>query len=371
MSGNTPSRPWSIGTGRWSGGSVARSSATSTTPRTPSRPRSWSWCGGPARSGCATRWGPGSIGSPAGPRSAPGSRRVDGGRRSGGRSRWRGERRMSSVGDDLGGLIHEEIDRLPDRYRMPVVLCDVEGRSYEEAARHLRCPVGTVKSRLAHGRERLRERLTRQGLAGARRLAGRGRHPEGSPAPVALIPATVRAALAFATRGAVEGGVFSASVVSLARGVSMSLFFQKIRGVVMIALVAVVVAFGGGLFLRAATGPRGIRRRPRPRRAAAEQKPADSSKALVGIVRDETGQPVAGATVVAGQFNGKPNHRIGHDWTGWPLLADSGRSIGDPGICPGLQGRARPGQWLAHQGRQTKRATSCSCSPGPLRSRAS
>jgi RNA polymerase sigma factor (sigma-70 family) len=64
--------------------------------------------------------------------------------------------REDAVGEEVAGLVHAEIDRLPERYRMPVVLCDVEGRSYEEAARHLRCPVGTVKSRLARGRERLR-----------------------------------------------------------------------------------------------------------------------------------------------------------------------------------------------------------------------
>jgi RNA polymerase sigma factor (sigma-70 family) len=66
--------------------------------------------------------------------------------------------------DDAGGMIHEEIDRLPERYRAAIVLCDLEGRSYEESARHLGCPVGTVKSRLARGRERLKLRLTRRGL---------------------------------------------------------------------------------------------------------------------------------------------------------------------------------------------------------------
>ena len=51
--------------------------------------------------------------------------------------------------DDLADILHQEIDRLPERHRIPVVLCDLEGRSHEEAARYLRCPVGTVKSRLA------------------------------------------------------------------------------------------------------------------------------------------------------------------------------------------------------------------------------
>jgi RNA polymerase sigma factor (sigma-70 family) len=51
--------------------------------------------------------------------------------------------------DNLEEIIDEELDRLPERHRAPVVLCDLEGQSYEQAARHLNCPVGTVKSRLA------------------------------------------------------------------------------------------------------------------------------------------------------------------------------------------------------------------------------
>ena len=66
------------------------------------------------------------------------------------------ERAEARTWDDLGAVLHEEVDRLPQRYRIPVVLCDLEERSYEEAARHLGCPVGTVKSRLARGREQLK-----------------------------------------------------------------------------------------------------------------------------------------------------------------------------------------------------------------------
>src|SRR5262249_59078338 len=64
--------------------------------------------------------------------------------------------------DDLEALVHEEIGRLPERFRAPVVLCYLEGRTYEEAAQVLLCPVGTVKSRLSTARERLRRRLARR-----------------------------------------------------------------------------------------------------------------------------------------------------------------------------------------------------------------
>jgi RNA polymerase sigma factor (sigma-70 family) len=67
--------------------------------------------------------------------------------------------------DDLGPPIHEEVERLPERYRAAVVLCDLEGLTHAEAARRLGWPVGTVKSRQARGRDRLRGRLLRLGLA--------------------------------------------------------------------------------------------------------------------------------------------------------------------------------------------------------------
>jgi predicted DNA-binding protein (UPF0251 family) len=68
---------------------------------------------------------------------------------------------------DLRAAIDAEIARLPARYRSAVVLCHLEGLSREQAARRLRCPVGTVESRLHRARERLRSGLARRGLAPA------------------------------------------------------------------------------------------------------------------------------------------------------------------------------------------------------------
>jgi RNA polymerase sigma factor (sigma-70 family) len=61
-------------------------------------------------------------------------------------------------------LLHEEVSRLPDGYRLPVMLCYLDGITNEEAAIKLRCPVGTIKGRLSRARQRLRDRLRRRGL---------------------------------------------------------------------------------------------------------------------------------------------------------------------------------------------------------------
>src|SRR5262249_11825414 len=61
--------------------------------------------------------------------------------------------------------LYEEIGQLPERYRLPLILCYLEGLTYEQAAAHLSCPVRTIQSRLARGRERLRGLLERRGLA--------------------------------------------------------------------------------------------------------------------------------------------------------------------------------------------------------------
>src|SRR5262249_55367639 len=75
---------------------------------------------------------------------------------------------------ELRSTIDDELERLPARYRAPVILCDLEGRTHEQAAAQLGCPVGTVKSRLARGRERLRSRLGRRGGAPSAALLAAG-----------------------------------------------------------------------------------------------------------------------------------------------------------------------------------------------------
>ena len=86
---------------------------------------------------------------------------------------------------DLRPVLDEEIDRLPEKYRVPFVLCYLEGHTNEEAAEQLGCPKGTILSRLARGRERLRSRLSRRGLA----LSAAGLTAWGAETAAAAVPA--------------------------------------------------------------------------------------------------------------------------------------------------------------------------------------
>jgi RNA polymerase sigma factor (sigma-70 family) len=61
-------------------------------------------------------------------------------------------------------LLREEVGHLPENHRLPVVLCYLEGKTHQEAAARLRCPVGTIKGRLSRARQTLRDRLSRRGL---------------------------------------------------------------------------------------------------------------------------------------------------------------------------------------------------------------
>jgi RND family efflux transporter MFP subunit len=149
-----------------------------------------------------------------------------------------------SSGDELGPVLHEEIERLPDRFRAPLVLCDLEGCSHEQAARHLGWPVGTVKSRQSRGRERLRQRLARRGLGPSAGLLAAALPHGGAGAilPPELVASTVKEAVRSAILRKLVGG----SAVSLAGEVLRSMAIARwLKGAcILTALGAAGTGFG-------------------------------------------------------------------------------------------------------------------------------
>ncbi len=153
-------------------------------------------------------------------------------------------------GDDLAALLHEEIGRLPERYRTAIVLCDLEGLTEGQAAHRLGRPVGTVRSRLLRGRERLRDRLIRRGLAPSIIVLTSFHASEAASmvVPSVLVQSTTRAAVQFATAGTVP-----AAVLSLTEGILRTMFITKLK----ISAAALITVGAASLLAIATVGSLG------------------------------------------------------------------------------------------------------------------
>ncbi|QDV34231.1 RNA polymerase sigma factor [Tautonia plasticadhaerens] len=151
--------------------------------------------------------------------------------------------------DDLRTVILDELARLPGRYREAIEACDLDGCSHEEAALRLGWPVGTVRSRLSRGRDRLRGRLERRGVGHPGLGVPVVRGLSGSMPP-ALASATTQAAVRFAMRRALDGS-FPVAVATLTQEALRAMIISKLTVAVPAALLlaggAVATAQFGGL----------------------------------------------------------------------------------------------------------------------------
>jgi RNA polymerase sigma factor (sigma-70 family) len=155
---------------------------------------------------------------------------------------------------ELRRVLDHELSRLPDRYRVPLVLHYLEGRTQEEVAHLLGCPRNTVATRLARACERLRGRLARNGVALSSGALAAALSEEASAAlPATLLDATVKAAMLFVA----GGSALPSTVTLIAEGVIQAMFITKVKVALACVLLLGAVATGAGVLARQGQTPGG------------------------------------------------------------------------------------------------------------------
>jgi RNA polymerase sigma factor (sigma-70 family) len=253
---------------------------------------------------------------------------------------------------ELVTVLDEELQRLPERQRSPLVLCYLEGKTRDEAAQQLGWSLGTLKRRLEQGREYLRARLARRGLTWAAVLAaaGIGQKAMAGGIPAGFVASTVRAVL----QAAGSGTNLSESVATLADGVMKALLLPKSKFLATgVLLLAGLLALGIGAFTHPASArlqggdTAAVAPAPSDVKEPAKNdlvKPADQKDLTVtGRVLDPDGKPVSKADValVASQ---KPPLR-GQERISWPKVVAQASTDAEGRFRLTVPGRSRDAFW--------------------------
>jgi RNA polymerase sigma factor (sigma-70 family) len=146
-------------------------------------------------------------------------------------------------------VVHQELNALSGRYRAPLVLCYLEGKTQDEAARSLGLAKSTFKDRLERGRTLLRARLVHRGLGPAALVVVSAWPAAGFAAcvPTSLVLSTIKAANSIAAGQTLASGVISAAVATLTQRVLRAMLLTKLKMAMAVLFIAAFTAVAVGL----------------------------------------------------------------------------------------------------------------------------
>jgi RNA polymerase sigma factor (sigma-70 family) len=162
-------------------------------------------------------------------------------------------REQTDVTDFLP-LLDEELARLPEKYRRPIILCDLEGQTRKLAARQLRCPEGSVASRLARGRQLLAQGLTKRGLTLTAGALAAGLAAQTAHADALAATRIAAAATQIMAHGSLTGTtIVSAKVLALTEGALKTMLLSKLKIMAALAIMSVALSWGIGTIVSDST----------------------------------------------------------------------------------------------------------------------